>query len=135
MRLRGLYPDPDDHRPGFLGHILTEILLDACLDVRHPQAIEQYYRAMEEVDVAEVAGFVSRFTEEPVDRLTLFIPLFQSERILCDYDDPERLRYRLNQVLKRVTLPPLDDRVVPVLVWARGVVTEQADGLLASPSP
>lgn len=134
-RLRGLYPDPDDHRPGFLGHILTEILLDACLDVRHPQAIEQYYRAMEEVDVAEVAGFVSRFTGEPVDRLTLFIPLFQSERILCDYDDPERLRYRLNQVLKRVTLPPLDDRVVPVLVWARGVVTEQADGLLASPSP
>jgi hypothetical protein len=133
-QIRGLYPDPDDHRPGFLGHILTEILLDSCLDARHPAAVEGYYEAIRSIDADHVAGFVSRFTEEPVDRLIAFIPLFQSERILPDYADPERLRYRLNQVLKRVTLPPLDERVIPVLLWARELVTEQADALLAGPA-
>lgn len=134
-KIRALYPDPDDHRPGFLGHILTEILLDSWLDARHPTAVEGYYAAIAEVDPVSVAQFVQIFTEEPLDRLTAFIPLFQRERILPDYADPQRLRYRLNQVLRRVTLPPLDEFVDPVLVWARELVGEQAEALLAAPSP
>jgi hypothetical protein len=133
-RLRGLLTDPDDHRPGFLGHILTEILLDSHLEARHPTAVGGYYAAIDRVDALEVARFVAQFTDQPVEGLARFIPLFQRERILPDYADSSRLCHRLNQVLRRVKLPSLEPTVIPVLDWARELVGGQVDALLQPPT-
>src|SRR5579871_4042743 len=40
---RGLLIDPDDHRPSFLGHIVTELILDGLLVVRQPDLLRAYY--------------------------------------------------------------------------------------------
>jgi hypothetical protein len=67
---------------------------------------------------------------ESTSRLSVFIPLFQREQFLRDYLDPERLLYRLNQVMRRIKLSQLPDAVAGVLVEAREIVRERASRLL-----
>src|SRR5436190_339395 len=43
---REALPAEDGYRPGFLGHILVEILLDWALTRDEPELLEQYYTAM-----------------------------------------------------------------------------------------
>src|SRR5690348_16960125 len=52
--LRGALSSDEGHRPAFLGHILTEILLDALLIQRDPKRLAAYYEALASVDAAAV---------------------------------------------------------------------------------
>ena len=47
----------------------------------------------------------------PAVRLAGMIPLFARERFLSDYADDAKLCYRLNQVMRRVRLPALPERL------------------------
>jgi hypothetical protein len=53
------------------------------------------------------------------DRLAEFIEKIHAARILYDYADNDRLLGRLNQVLRRVTLLPMDEPCLSVLRDAR----------------
>lgn len=128
---RELLPEPDDHRPGLLGHIVTELLLDAVLISRNPDALETYYRRMQEVEALRVQAAVNLMSPRSTERLAWFIGAFHNERFLGDYLVPERMLYRLNQVLRRVTLPPLPQEAVAVLESAWSPVEDRADELLA----
>ena len=137
---RSALPNDDDgHRPAFLGHIVTEMLLDSVLIARDPLALDRYYAALAEIDPDFVQATVNQLVRQPADRLAALIPLFRQERFLADYVDSPRLLFRLNQVLRRVKLQPLPGEVVEVLDAARVVVAQNADELLAgfqfSPSP
>lgn len=135
---RDLLPEPEDHRPGLLGHIVTELLLDAVLISRNPDALETYYRRMLEIEPLRVEAAVNRMAPRTTERLAYFISAFHKERFLGDYLIPERMLFRLNQVLRRVTLPPLPPESVAVLETAWSPVAEHADELLAgflSPLP
>lgn len=128
---RGALPNDDDgHRPAFLGHIVTELLLDSVLIARNPGALDRYYVALGNVDPEFVQATVNRMVREPAERLAGLIPLFRTERFLFDYSDSERLLYRLNQVMRRVKLQPLPAEVVSVLDAARTIVEQHADELL-----
>src|SRR5579864_6568298 len=48
--IREALPADDGHRPSFLGHILTEMLLDAVLIERHPERLSRYYKALSQLD-------------------------------------------------------------------------------------
>jgi hypothetical protein len=138
VRFRELLPGPFDHRPSFLGHIVTELLLDAELISRFPERIDAYYRLFDQIDPRlvqqTVQAAVPHVNTLPVDsmfgRLGEFIPLFCRERFLYDYVDPERLVVRLNQVLRRVKLPPLPETAVTLLAEARRVVSPRVQDLL-----
>ena len=137
---RSALPNDDDgHRPAFLGHIVTEMLLDSVLIARDPLALDRYYAALAEIDPDFVQATVNQLVRQPAERLAALIPLFRQERFLADYVDSPRLLFRLNQVLRRVKLQPLPGEVVEVLDAARVVVAQNADELLAgfqfSPSP
>lgn len=127
---RDALPADDGHRPAFLGHIITEMLLDALLIDRSPQQLEGYYAALSALDARVVEDSVNRMARQPTDRIALFVPLFVRERFLVDYHDSGRLLHRLNQIMRRVKLNPLPNDAGPILSAARTVVERHADALL-----
>ena len=122
--------EEDGFRAGFLGHIATELLLDAVLIERDPALLDAYYAAFERIDPTEVQEFVTAMSVRPPERLPRFIGLFRSVQFLRCYTDPRRLLTRINQVLDRVALPNLPDEAVGVLEGGYGVVAARADALL-----
>jgi hypothetical protein len=117
-------------RPGFLGHIVTEMLLDAVLIAEHRDRLDAYYAVLENVDPENVQAVVNRCARGTTSRLAPLITLFLRERFLYDYLDESRLLHRLNQVLRRVKLQPLPAATVEVLVAGREIVADRRDALL-----
>lgn len=127
---RSVLGPEDGFRPGFLGHIAMELLLDGVLIERYPDRLEAYYAALEQIDPVEVEVAVNRMSREPTERLAMLLPLFLREQFLRDYIDPVRLLYRLNQVMRRIRLNPLPDSIVDVLAAGRTIVAERTAELL-----
>ena len=122
---------PDDAmRCGFLGHIVTELLLDAALIERQPALLDRYYQRLTEVDPVGVQAAVNRMARGQTWRLSLFIPLFLRERFLFDYLEDRSLLARLNRVLQRVKLTPLPETVRDLLPDARRLVRLRIGDLL-----
>lgn len=120
----------DDLRAGFLGHIVTEMLLDAVLIERDPQVLDHYYAALDRIDPGCVQGVVNRAARQTTERLAPLIMLFARERFLYDYRESPRLLYRLNQVLRRVKLHPLPETAESVLDAGRELVAGRIEDLL-----
>ena len=74
---------------------------------------------------------VNRVSPRPTERLTQFIDMFCSVRFLWDYAEDGKLLVRLNQVLCRVGLPPLDGSLLGFAGRPRAAVARRADELLA----
>jgi len=127
---RASLPADDGHRPAFLGHILTEMLLDALLIERYPGRLADYYAALEQLDAATIENAANRMARHTTERLKVFIPLFTRERFLPDYLDSNRLLFRLNQIMHRVRLNPLPSGFEASLEEARCIVRGHAPGLL-----
>jgi hypothetical protein len=117
-------------RPAFLGHLLTELLLDAALIADHADRLAEYYRILDAVDPGKVEAAVNRIAPRPTQRLATFIGLFLRERILWNYLEDEKLGLRLNQIMHRVRLEVLPARFLAILPDARRLVTERKDALL-----
>ena len=120
----------DGMRPGFLGHIVTELLLDAVLIEADSAKLDEYYAVLEQVDPLEVQEVVNRSARRTTERLPVFVTLFLRERFLYDYLKSEGLLYRLNQVLRRVKLHPLPDVATEVLNAGRELVRRKVHDLL-----
>ncbi|HJT31646.1 MAG TPA: hypothetical protein VJ783_06300 [Pirellulales bacterium] len=130
--VRDRLPPDDGLRPSFLGHILVELLLDACLIAERPAELDAYYQALHGVDAAWLEAAIGRMATGRPDRLAHFIPLFLNERFLWDYLDNGKLCYRLNQVLRRVGLPPLPPAFAELLPDMRRAVDQRRRDLLSS---
>jgi hypothetical protein len=117
-------------QPAFLGHLLVEVLLDAALLAEDPARLEAYYRALEAVDALLVQQVVNRMTPRPTQRLAPMIGTFRREQILQDYLEDGRLFVRLDQVMRRVKLPSLDEGFRVLLPEARLLVESRKDELL-----
>ncbi len=129
-RVRDALPPDDGLRPSFLGHILVELLLDATLIAEEPERLEAYYAALAAVDPAFVQHAVGRMATGVPERLAEFLPLFIREGFLWDYRDDGKLWFRLNQVMRRVNLPPLPAAFCELLPEARRLVEERKSELL-----
>ena len=114
----------------FLGHIVMEMLLDSVLIERHPEALPRFYEAMDSIDPFLVQTAVNNCARQPTERLAHLIPRFNDERFLFDYRTPEGLAWRLNQVLKRVKLTPLDDSAIEAITAGRIIVNDRLAELL-----
>lgn len=131
-RFRFRMPDPFDHRPGFLGHIVTELMLDAVLAEQQPELLRRYYSAMSEVRSDLIQQTVNLVATRPTERLASFVDRFREVEFLYDYLSNRPLMTRLNQVLTRVTLPRLDETCLPVLHEARQLLRIHGPQLLKS---
>ena len=110
VHIRDQLPRDNGLRPGFLGHILVELLLDAVLIEEDSGLLDAYYDAVGQVDPHVVGRAVNRMSTKTTDDLPRFIQLFIRERFLYDYAEDAKLVYRLNQVLRRVKLAALPGR-------------------------
>ncbi|GIW94546.1 MAG: hypothetical protein KatS3mg110_2587 [Pirellulaceae bacterium] len=129
-RLRQEFDGERSLRPAFLGHILVELLLDAALIEERPQNLDRYYATLETIDVAVVAEAAERMAGRPAERLAPWVRRFLAERFLYDYVDDGRLAKRLNQVLQRVGLEPLDQGLEKLLAEFRPQVRSARRQLL-----
>ncbi|TWU14945.1 hypothetical protein CA54_38150 [Symmachiella macrocystis] len=130
---RKLLEPHDGFRPGFLAHIVTELLMDAVLIERHPEMLRAYYAAIDAVDADSIQRCVNAMAKKPTERLAAVLPLFTREGFLWDYLDSERLLYRLNQVMRRVKLQPLPPETTTVLDESRLLVRARIDDLILIP--
>jgi len=117
-------------RPAFLGHLLTELLLDAALIAEEPDRLTEYYRAMDAVDPARVEAAVLRMAPRPVEGLADFIALYLREKILWNYLEDAPLMARLNQIMRRVRQPSLPAEFAAMLPSARAAVAERKTALM-----
>ncbi|MFN8855079.1 MAG: hypothetical protein ACK50P_05915 [Planctomycetaceae bacterium] len=132
---RTALPDDEGFRPHFLGHIVTEIVLDGVLIARDPDRLERYYALFDQVDPALIEATVGEIAGKPATGLAWFVTAFRHERFLSDYGDARRLLRRLNQVMQRVKLMPLPDHVQGVLESAWPLVEAEVPRLLAGFPP
>jgi hypothetical protein len=123
----------DGFRPSFLGHLLTELLLDASLIARDPGRLERYYGLLERVDGDWLQAVVNRAAPRPTERLAAMFWGFRRERVLWDYLEDGKLLVRLNQVMRRLRLGELPGHLAQLLREARRLVesrkTELLDGI------
>jgi len=105
QRIAALEPDNRHMRAFFLGHVLLELLLDACLIERDPALLTRYYETLREVDAGEIGRIVAGWTVPAPERLGRFLGIFLRERFLFDYLDNQNLLHRLSQVARRAGGP------------------------------
>ncbi|MBN2291772.1 MAG: hypothetical protein JXM70_05065 [Pirellulales bacterium] len=117
-------------RPRFLGHLVTELLLDAALIDEDRQTLERYYEVMESVDPQAVQFAVSRIAPRPTERLAPMISGVCRERFLWDYLNNAKLTFRVNQIMRRVGLEPVPEIFKQLLPEARHMVTQRKNELL-----
>jgi hypothetical protein len=129
-RFRRQIPDRFDHRPAFLGHITVELLLDWYIYREQSGILDRWYDAMQSVCPQQIQAVVNLLAPQPTDQLAPFIRRFLEARGMYDYADDSRLLTRLNQVLRRVTLEPLDECFLSVLREGRQLLTEFGASLL-----
>lgn len=130
LRFRRQMPDPFDHRPGFLGHIVTELLLDAFLAEGQPELLADYYSVLTDMDAQHIQSVVNRVATRPTELLAVFVNRFREARFLYDYLNNNTLLARLNQVLSRVKLPQIDEQCLSVLRDARVLLRDHGGQLL-----
>lgn len=128
--IREVLGPEDGFRPGFLGHIVTELLLDGVLIAKDPSVLDAYYDVLEQLDPQRVQDAVNQMARGTTERLVQLIPRFHREQFLRDYHESERLLFRLNQVMRRVKLKPLPAELVPALEKGRALVESRVEGLL-----
>jgi hypothetical protein len=128
--MRSSLDEPSGYRPGFLGHLLVEVLLDASLISEEPARLEEYYRVLESVDAAQVEAAVNLMSTRPTTRLAVMIDRFCRLGTLWDYLEDGKLFVRLNQVMRRVGFAELPDGLRGVLPEARRRVDRRQAELL-----
>jgi hypothetical protein len=120
----------DGVRCPFLGHIVTELQLDGALAERYPDKLDEYYDRLGEIDTEAVQDSVNRMATKTSDRLEHLLGRFHEEQFLRDYQEPNRLLFRLNQVMLRVRLDPLPDEMADALATSWSIVRDRVEELL-----
>jgi hypothetical protein len=128
---RDVLGEEEGLRGGFLGHLLTELLLDAALIAQAPGRLERYDELLEAVDADWTQAAINRVAPRPAQRLAAMIVGFRGQRVLWDYLEDGRLLVRLNQVMRRLGLGELPDRFTAVLPASRQRVEDRKTELLA----
>jgi len=127
---RNIFANDEYARVGFLGHIVTELLLDGVLIQQNPSLIDQYYEAFNQIDPLEIEVATNRMATQKTDQLKLWLVQFHKEGFLRDYLIPQRMLVRLNQVMKRVKLQPLPEETISILKTGREIVENRITDLL-----
>jgi hypothetical protein len=134
VEVRDRLPGDEGFRPSFLGHILVELLLDACLAEEEPRRLDDYYAALAELDPAATERAISQLAMQPTTRVAVLVPRLIAERFLYDYLEDGKLLTRLTHVMRRVGLPQLPLDLVELFPAMRDRVRQRKTDLLTNPT-
>ena len=130
VELRELFENDRTMRPSLIGHIVVEMFLDAYLHDQNPGRLDYFYQQVETVDAFAIEDAVNLFATRPTDKLADEIDRFCRARYLFDYESNEGTAYRINQVMKGVSIGEVDDRILEWLPNARERVYNSVSHLL-----
>jgi len=130
VQFRELLAGGDGFRCGFLGHITTEMLLDAVLIRQFPAEFEAYYRQLATIQPETVQATVNQMARGQTLQLAAVIHYFAKEQFLRDYQTDQGLLWRLNHVQARVKLAKLPVEAVAVLAYGRDLIANRVRDLL-----
>ncbi len=133
LQLRDQLPGDAGFRPSFVGHILIEMLLDGLWIRDDRNHADAYYAAIRQAPPATIERCVNVITGKPTTKLAAVIDRFTEIQFLYDYLDHEKMLMRLNQVMNRVSLPPLPTTIVGWLPEAQDLVESRRRPLLTPP--
>ena len=122
LTFRDALGDKSGLRPRFLGHLMTELLLDAAIIEEDPRQLERYYVVMESVDAGLVQGAVNLMAPRRTERLAPMITGVCRQRFLWDYLNNAKLMVRVNQIMRRVGLDLVPRSFEALLPEARRMV-------------
>ena len=133
VQLRDLLPGDEGFRPTFVGHIVIEMFLDAFWIQDSEATGRRYYDQVKSVSAKQIQTCVNQITEKPTQDLAPTIERFIRARFLYDYLDHDKLLYRLNQVMSRVGLAALPDRITDWLESTSRLIRSRRERLLTPP--
>ena len=129
--IRDRHPEERRLRAHFLGHVLTEMLLDASLMETQPRLLDRYYEALGTIDPVATQSSVNGWLRSPTEALAPLIERFRALRFLRDYLEDAGVVHRLGQVARRIGLPELPPDLVEVAADARKLVRQRSGELLS----
>ena len=118
-------------RAWFWGHVLTEMLLDRFLIQRNPQRLDDYYAALDDLDLVAIEARVRPWLTRPAARLGEYVDAFLHHRFLYGYDDDNGLTQRLHGLGRRVGLDATG--IGAILPDASNLVESRVDDLMSAP--
>lgn len=128
--IRALAPDQPRLRASALGHIVIEMLLDACVEEQAPGATARYYDAIGSLDGDELVRVAAHFSGRAVPSLGALLPRFIRARFLFSYATDEGVVGALEGVAWRTGMPPPPDGTEAVVAALRPQVRAAASGWL-----
>jgi hypothetical protein len=133
IQLRDRLPGDAGFRPMFVGHVLIEMLLDSFWIRDNRALVSQYYAALESTPFQAIQHCVNTITNKPTEQMVSVLERFTDAKFLYDYQAPEKLLLRLNQVMKRVNLALLPAEIADWLPAAEKLVESRRQRLLTPP--
>ncbi len=130
IEIREIYGTEHGMRSGFVAHVMVEMFLDSFLQKKFTGQLERYYKIVDDADAVQIQDAINKFATRPTDKLVPAMRRFVSERFIFDYLTDQGAVKRMNGVLRRIGLEPLDERILPWAATARTRVYDRVDELL-----
>ena len=130
IEIREIYGNEHGMRSGFVAHVMVEMFLDSFLQKKFSGQLERYYEIVADADAAQIQQSINQFATQPTDKLVSAMASFVRERYIFDYLTDGGAVKRMNGVLKRIGLEPLDEKVLPWAATARERVYGRVEDLL-----
>ncbi len=133
--LREHRPDARGMRSWFVGHIAVEMLLDWSIASRYPHLIDRLYDMFEEMDPGHFRSLIETVSGKSAERVIKMHGVFLRERFLYDYQTDGGMLYRINRIVERMGLEPLDEADEFLMSHGRKLVEDNWQELLACLDP
>ena len=130
IEIREIYGSEHGMRSGFVAHVLVEMFLDSFLQKKFSGQLERYYEIVADADATQIQRSINQFATRPTDKLVPAMASFVKERYIFDYLSDQGAVKRMNGVLKRIGLEPLDEKILPWAATARERVYNRVEELL-----
>ena len=132
LALRGI---DGELRASTLGHVLTEMLVDAAIIDAHGAVVDDYYAAVAAVDVAVVADFARAVSGRPIPDLEPLLGRFVDAGYLHLYRSDEGLLRCLSGVCRRVGMKAPPPSALAVIAAGRQQVAPITTRFFAGLTP
>lgn len=95
------------YRPGFLAHVMLELLLDRFIVLHYPGKVAQFYRELAKVEIPVVRNFFEEAGHPFDENFHDFLLRFVRQEYAFQYGEPIHLIKALNQISGRVGQPAI----------------------------
>ncbi len=106
-KLKSLPFTPQLTRKWFIGHVLTELLIDRCIVRNFSEQADDFYANLLAADNKELNGLLSAYGVSDSGPFLEVFDHFRQVKYIYYYTDNNKFLYSLNRIMMRVGLPEM----------------------------